>query len=284
MRVLTVLRARPGLFFRLSGIRLADFEALVATLHPIWLESERQRLSRKGRKRAIGGGMSYHLKFAEQLLLCLMYYRTYSSHAFMGLVFDVSSPTVCRRIKAMTELMAGHFRMPERKIRLSASEKNDLLYLMIDGTERPVQRPQKPSQRKAKYSGKKKRHTASHQIITDDKKRVLAVGPAHPGRKHDKRIYDEARVDKPPGALVLGDLGYLGTPLEIPLKASKNHPLSKDQKNYNKWHATLRVGVEHGICRMKKFKIFADIHRNNRQANMIAKNVGALANLNLKTA
>ena len=225
MRVLKVLRARSDLFFRLSGICLEDFEALFAVLHPIWLDRERQRLSRKDRQRAIGGGMSYRLEFAEQLLLCLMYYRTYTCQAFMGLVFDVSSPTVSRRITALPDLMAGHFRMPERKVRLSASERGNLLYLMIDGTERPVQRPPKPSQRKAKYSGKKKRHTVSHQVITDDQKRVLAVGPAQPGRPHDKRIYDEARVDKPPGVLVPGDLGYLGTSLEVPLKASKNHPL-----------------------------------------------------------
>ncbi len=76
--------------------------------------------------------------------------------------------------------------------------------LMIDGTGRPVQRPGTPSRRKARYSGKKKRHTASHRIITDDRKRILAVGPAQLGRKHDRRIYDEARVDKPPGVLVPG--------------------------------------------------------------------------------
>jgi hypothetical protein len=35
---------------------------------------------------------------------------------------------------------------------------------------------------------------------------------------------------------------------------------------------------------MKKFKIFADIHRGNGQKNMIAKNVAALANINLKMA
>ena len=34
----------------------------------------------------------------------------------------------------------------------------------MDGTERPVQRPQKPSWRKATYSGKKKRHTAKHPL------------------------------------------------------------------------------------------------------------------------
>jgi hypothetical protein len=45
---------------------------------------------------------------------------------------------------------------------------------MIDATERPVQRPQKRSERHAGYSGKKKRHTAKHQIITDNSKRILA--------------------------------------------------------------------------------------------------------------
>lgn len=283
MKVLKVLTARPTLFFRLSGIRLTDFNTLVSTLHPIWLESEEQRLSHKNRKRAIGGGMNYRLEFAEQLLLCLMYYRTYTTHVFMGLVFNVSSPTVCRRIQAMTKVMAGHFRMPERKVKLSEEAQADLLYLMIDGTERPVRRPKKPSARKAKYSGKKKKHTASHQIITDDKKRILAVGCAHHGRKHDKRIYDETRIDRPPDILVLGDLGYLGTTLEIPLKKSKKNPLTTEEQDYNTWHSKLRIGVEHGIGRMKKFNICADIHRNNRQQNMIAKNVGALANLNLKT-
>ena len=258
MAVLKVLRSRPELFFRLSGLRIADFDALLIQLHPIWLAGETRRLSRKNRQRAIGGGRKYRLKLAEQMLLCLIYYRTYASQAFVGLVFNTSSPTVCRYVCAMTTLMAGHFAMPERKVRLSEQEKEALLYLMIDGTERPVQRPKLPSKRRAKYSAKKKRHTATHQIITDDKKRILCVGPAHPGRKHDKRIYDETRVDKPPDVLTLGDLGYLGTSLEIPFKASKKHPLTKEQKTYNTWHAKLRIGVEHGICRMKKFKIFGN--------------------------
>ena len=44
----------------------------------------------------------------------------------------------------------------------------------------------------------------------------------------------------------------------------------------------MRVKVEHGIGRMKKFNIFSDISRGNRHENMIAKNVAALANINLK--
>ncbi len=131
MKVLRVLRRRPELFFRLSGIRLADFEALSRQVQPIWLASEKQRLTRKGRQRAIGGGMKYRLRLDEQLLLCLIYYRSYVSHVFLGLMFGVSSPTVCRRIGAMTQLLAGHFRMPERRVKLSAAERDDLLYLMI---------------------------------------------------------------------------------------------------------------------------------------------------------
>ena len=55
MKVVKVLRRRPAMFFRLSGIRLADFDDLVAKLHPIWLCREEQRLSSKTRQR---GGRS----------------------------------------------------------------------------------------------------------------------------------------------------------------------------------------------------------------------------------
>jgi len=176
MKVLRVLRRRPDLFFRLSGVRLADFDVLSRLVFPVWKVKEKQRLTRADRQRAIGGGMKYRLEFDEQLLLCLIYYRTYVAQVFLGLMFGVSSPTVCRRIGAMTQLLAGHFRMPERRVKLSAAEREDLLYLMIDCTERPVQRPKKPGKRKKTYSGKKKRHTASHQIITDNTKRIPLTG------------------------------------------------------------------------------------------------------------
>lgn len=284
MKTLGILRRRPSLFFNLAGIRIADFDDLVRKTYPLWLKNEHKRLSYKGRQRAIGAGRKHNLKFEAQLLMCLIYYRTYVSHVFLGLLFGVSSPTVCRRNRDMTQLLAGHFRLPERKIQLTDDEKDDLLYLMVDGTERPVQRAKKPGKRKKNYSGKKKRHTAVHQIITDSNKRILAVGPAQDGRKHDKKIFDESRVIKPPDMLVLGDLGYLGTDFETPLKKPKKKPLTSNDKAYNQWHSCLRIGVEHAIGRMKKFKIFSDIHRGNGQQNMIAKNVAALANINLKLA
>lgn len=284
MRVLRVLRQKPQIFFRLSGIRKEDFADLAAKVGPLCEHHRQNRLFRKGRKRSFGGGRRPYMDFESQLLMCLIYYRTYISHEFLGLLFGVSDSTSIRVVNRVTEVLAGHFRMPERKVRLSEEEKAELVYLMVDGTERPVQRPQKPGARKKSYSGKKKRHTAVHQIVTDDKKRILAVGPAQDGRKHDKKIYDESRLEKPPDALGLGDLGYQGTTLEIPIKKPKKKELSKEDKKYNSWLSGLRIGVEHAIGRMKKFRLFADIHRGNRLQNMMAKNVGALANMNLKNA
>ena len=110
------------------------------------------------------------------------------------------------------------------------------------------------------------------------------MGPAQQGRKHDKRIYEESHLEKPPDMLVLADLGYIGTPFETPLKKPRKTTRSLDDKAYNKWHAGLRIGVEHAIGRMKKFRVFAETCRNNSQQNMIAKNVAALANINLKLA
>lgn len=284
MRALRVLRQKPQIFFRLSGIRREDFDALSAKVQGHWDNHRQKRLFRKSRKRAFGGGRKPDLCFEAQLLMCLIYYRSYISHEFLGLLFGVSDSTSIRVVNTMTKVLAQHFKMPERKVRLSEEEKAELVYLMVDGTERPVQRPQKPGARKKSYSGKKKRHTAVHQIVTDDKKRILAVGPAQDGRKHDKRIYDESRLQKPPDVLSLGDLGYQGTSLEIPIKKPKRKELSKEDKKYNTWFSRLRIGVEHGIGRMKKFKVFSGIYRGNRLQNMMAKNVGALANINLKVA
>ena len=47
--------------------------------------------------------------------------------------------------------------------------------VMIDGTERPIQRPQDPEQQKLNYSSKKRRHTRKHLAATDQSKRVLML-------------------------------------------------------------------------------------------------------------
>ena len=71
-----------------------------------------------------------------------------------------------------------------------------------------------------------------------------------------------------------------------PTRGERNvtRPLTEDDETYKQWQSSLRIGVEHAIGRIKKLKIFADIDCGSGLQNMIAKNVAAWANINLKVA
>jgi hypothetical protein len=62
---------------------------------------------------------------------------------------------------------------------------------MIDGTERPIARPQDREKQKHTYSGKKKRNTRKHLGVVDETKRVIGLSKAREGKVHDKRLLDE---------------------------------------------------------------------------------------------
>ena len=65
------------------------------------------------------------------------------------------------------------------------------------------------------------------------------------------------------------DLGFLGVEKDfpeqrssLPFKKKRSKPLSVEEKEYNRIHARASVVVEHVICRIKKFRIMADVFRN----------------------
>jgi hypothetical protein len=73
---------------------------------------------------------------------------------------------------------------------------------------------------------------------------------------------------------VYGDLGYLGmekfhAESIIPIKSSKNHPLSGKDKAYNKRLARKRVIVEHINAKIKTFKIMSYPYRNRRRRHLL---------------
>ncbi len=92
--------------------------------------------------------------------------------------------------------MAQLFRIPERKIKVSQVSQQEIEELFIDATEQPIQRPAKKGEQKRHYSGKKKRHTLKHQVVTDQKGKIQAISRAYPGRVHDKKVYDQERVQR----------------------------------------------------------------------------------------
>jgi hypothetical protein len=274
-------------FRRLTGLTPAAFDSLLAQLTPRYQQAEDRRKDRPGRQRRPGAGRKHVLPLADRLLMLLIYYRTYVSHAFLGFLFGLDDSAVGRNINPLQPLLAGVFRIPERRIELAPEEIRELFF---DATERPTRRPKRGQ--RAYYSGKKKRHTLKNQVVVVRRRkrpgpgaqprrlRVAAVSETCAGKVHDKKVYDRARVVCPPGAKRTGDTGYVGTGLQTPAKRPPQGKLTARQKAGNRRVSRRRIAVEHGIGKMKVWRIAAERYRNPvRRHTLILKNVAGLHNL-----
>ena len=68
----------------------------------------------------------------------------------------------------------------------------------------------------------------------------------------------------------MADMGYIGIQKVhqnsiTPIKSSKLHKLSKDEKWYNGEVSKLRIAIEHVNAFLKKFKILSTRFRNRRK-------------------
>lgn len=285
------LQRTPETFRRLTGLSPAAFQTLLAQVEPAWRAAQTRRRERPGRERQPGAGRKHALSVADQLLMLLIYYRTYVSHAFLALLFGVDDATVCRNFRTLEPLLAGIFRIPERKVEMQPDEIHEAFF---DGTERPRNRPKKKQKRY--YSGKKKRHTLKNQIVVVRKRkkagrrkdrqhqkrrlRVAAVSPTSPGKVHDKKVYDRTGVRLPEGVAGYGDTGYQGTGLRTPVKKKPRQELTSRQRRGNRRISRKRIVVEHAIGKMKIWRIAGERFRNpTRRHTLIIKNVAGLHNL-----
>lgn len=83
--------------------------------------------------------------------------------------------------------------------------------LAIDGTERRRQRPQDGVQQKEQYRGQKKAHTDKNLVLVNcHRQTVVYLSPTQPGKKHDKKLADEAAISDPPGATLGKATGFQG--------------------------------------------------------------------------
>jgi len=86
---------------------------------------------------------------------------------------------------------------------------------------------------------------------------------------------------------LLADSGYQGVQKihansELPVKSSKNKPLTKDDKRTNRKQSSARVAVENIIRDVKIFRIIAEKYRNRRKRFGLRFNlIAAIYNLNL---
>ncbi len=166
--------------------------------------------------------------------------------------------------------------MPERKLKLTEAELSEdkLIEFFVDATEQQIQRPKKGQKRY--YSGKKKKHT-----IKNKRGKIRTVTKSNPGKKHDKKLFDETKPILPKKSDLTGDLGYYGAKgITLPNKKPKGKELTKEEIQFNKELSMRRITVEHSFGKMKIYQILSQRFRNPlSKHSLIFKNIAGLHNL-----
>ncbi len=264
------LASKPKVFGRIFGLSPEQFRELAKELEPRWKETETIRKTSKKRERAVGAGRKYVLTFEQSLAMHLLYLRTYSPYVFIGMIFRIDDATVTRYFQKLRPIMAE--RMQKLRIKRIAIPEEEILSLIADATEQETER-----RTGSGYSGKKKQQTVKTQIIVNRKGEIRHVSSSVPGNTHDKKLYDQTKAKAG-----LGDLGYLGTNLSVPHKASKFRKLTEKEKQRNRRHSLKRIVVEHVFACLKKWRILSNRFRNDLSCyNDIFLSVCGLYNLKL---
>jgi hypothetical protein len=261
----------------LTGLNRRAFDALLETFRHLY-EQTRQT---QPRQRAVGGGRKARLLSSqEKLFFILFYFKCYPTFDLAGIIFDLHRSQAhewMHRLQPLLEATLGEkLVLPERKLdSLEAFLERfpGVKRVMIDGTERPIARPQDPAAQQAHYSGKKKRHTRKHLAAVDETKRVLVLSKARAGKLHDKRFHDEDDIAQgvPDAITIEVDLGFLGLQKEynnihLPHKKPKGGALSETQKQENRVLSQSRVVCENAFAGVKRYNAVSAVYRNRMEA------------------
>lgn len=264
----------------LTGLNLKALEELKPAFAEALSEAVVPRRSQEPREREPGAGRKPRLETVEdKLIYILFYFKCYPTFDLAGLLFDLDRSQANRwmhRLQPLLEAALGQkMALPKRKL-TSLEEFIEcfpgLERVILDGTERPIQRSKDKDKQKENYSGKKKRHTRKHVSAVAPNKRILIFTQAHPGKRHDKGILNEEDWVKyiPDEVKIQGDLGFVGLQneyvnVELPHKKPKGGDLSEEQKQQNRDLASERVVCEHSFAGVKRHRIAADVYRNRKE-------------------
>ena len=216
----------------LTGLTPAEFESLLLSFQEAWDDFVEETFQSKRRKRAYGGGRKAQLEILEdKLLFILVYFRLYPTQEVQGYLFGMGQAQANEWVHRLTALLNRALgyeeQLPERRPwKLKQVLRNcPNLEFMIDGTERPINRPHDKEERKTYYSGKKKAHTVKNNVITERGGNVVYLSDTYEGKKHDKKIADEEEYKFPGGSTLWQDTGFQGyAPAGVKIRQPKKKP------------------------------------------------------------
>ena len=259
----------------MTGLNRRAFTALLPSFAEAY-EKSRVKPEVK-RNRALGGGRKAVLKtIEEKLFYILLYCKCYPTFDVLSVLFNFDRSCahewVHRLLLVLEEALGYKKGLPVRKLNSMEEflEKFPLAKkVILDGTERPVQRPKENESQKENYSGKKKRHTRKHITGSTPDKRVIILTKARGGKIHDKRQLDEEVLVEyiPDDVDIEADLGFQGLQNEyervfLPHKKPRGKELSTLQKMQNQEFSRERVKCEHAHAGIKRYNCVTAVYRN----------------------
>jgi hypothetical protein len=248
----------------MTGLNSKAFKALL----PSFTEAYEKSLIKPEikRKRAMGGGRKATLREMEdKLFYILLYCKCYPTFDLMSVLFNFDRSCAhewVHRLLPILEVALGYKKaLPIRQLTSMKEFVEKFPFVkkvILDGTERPVQRPKDNEKQEEHYSGKKKRHTRKHITGSTNEKRVIYLSKARAGKVHDKRQLDEENLVEyiPDDVAIEGDLGFHGLEKEyenvhLPHKKPRGKELSALQKIQNREFSRERVKCEHAHALMQ---------------------------------
>lgn len=288
------LSKRKAHFKTFTGLSVEEFDDLVIKTHEDWEQLRITRLTEgnPNRIRGIGAGRKKILDTQEdQILLTVMWLKTYSAYAMFEYLFCIDESTVQRTIVQTLPLLQSKFLLPFPDPRKQKGRKKITTWeqmkkafpeidevrdiLLGDATEQKVPRPEKKTKRKKYHSGKKKTFTVKTQIMVNRQGLFADISPSIPGRTHDYKLFKASDLPStiPKDVPLYLDSGYQGVNKDfpdlnaiIPFKRNRSgKDLTRSQKIFNTKQRKMRVPVEHSISRIKKYKVLSDTYRNSLQ-------------------
>lgn len=277
----------PSHLHRLTGLTVPEFEHVLDKFQSAWnvYVSERAKNPKRQRRIGVGGGRHATLiTLEDKLLFILVYVRIYPLLFLQGIMFDIEEGNTCiwvhRLLPLLDQALGFAHKKPARKHRGRNLEEllRDFpelkeLGILGDGVERPTRRPKAKDNKKqkARYSGKKKRHTRKNIILTNpNSTEVIFLGETQDGTMHDKKALDQEELETTIPVKLGVDLGFEGLEIGnvrvvLPWKKPRGKELTEVQKQQNTCFARRRIRVEHAIAGIKRNRSVQDIYRNIKE-------------------
>jgi hypothetical protein len=277
------LRLTPKIFPALTGLTLGEFEQLAeefAAAHAQARAASTRTKKGTPRHRAAGAGAPPSLDRTDRLLMALVWLRVYPTYEVLGWLFGLEKSNAWENVQDALAVLGTLADFPFER---PAADRAKLatpaaviaafpeVKILIDGKEPPSQRPQGWDEPKPFYSGKKKRHTVKNQVICTPEGRIGGISDTAPGSTHDLTMTrqdgtldrlgqgESAMADK---ADTGGQKDRPGTPLVLPTRATRGHPLTEEPKAANRVISGYRVVIEHVMAQLNRFQVLKQVFRS----------------------